>query len=200
MTKEFEILKRRREILEEKRNRLKEEIAAIEAKRAALQAEEEELASVEKALANWASEHQPPADFMLKPSEPSIPKKGTPRPKGIPTTPAMIDDVIHTAELSGKQGLTGREMVMAIGAKWWPGVGWNDVLPTAALLVKRSRLGRKGKLYVRIKQPEGSGAVASEPSVVHGAGEAGASGPVRTGSPAGSIPPGSKYPTPVQTG
>ena len=80
-----------------------------------------------------------------------IPKVGFPRPPGIPTTREMIDEVLAAAEADGKPGLNGRDLTLAIGVKWWPGLGWNSVIPDASRLVKGGKLVRIGKIYARTK-------------------------------------------------
>jgi hypothetical protein len=63
----------------------------------------------------------------------------------------MIDLVLADAEARGKVGLVGMNLVAAIEKRWWPGVGSNSILPTAIALVAKNRLGRKNKLFVRLK-------------------------------------------------
>jgi hypothetical protein len=78
-----------------------------------------------------------------------IPKKGPPRPRNIPTTRAMINTLLTEAAEAGKPGLTGKELVLGIAGRWWPGAGWNDVLPDAARLVRSDKLLRSGGVYKR---------------------------------------------------
>jgi hypothetical protein len=155
-TSEFELLNKRRKAIELERARLRESFAKIEAERKRLLAEEEELTRVEQALLRWASRSEPVLGAALPESESPIPRKGPPRPKGIPTTREMIDQVLMSAERRGEEGLSGRDLVRAISERWWAGCGWNDVLPTALLLVKKKQLGRnpKNKLFVRLRKPD----------------------------------------------
>ncbi len=158
-TAEFELLNKRRAAIAQERARLREEIAKIEQHRRKLIAEEEELTRVEQALTRWASDtveeevpvREPPPSTD---PNPSIPRSGPPRPKGIPTTREMINTVLRDAEQRGQEGLLGRDLVLAISKRWWPGCGWNDVLPTALLLVKKQQLGRnkRNKLFVRLRE------------------------------------------------
>lgn len=84
---------------------------------------------------------------------PAIPKDGAPRPEGIPTLAEMIDEVLADFEKMGRVGLSGRDLVTQIGLRYWPGVGWNSVLPTALRLVKKGRFARDGQLYKRVPTP-----------------------------------------------
>lgn len=95
----------------------------------------------------------PEVEGVLAPGN-SIPKYGTSRPANIPTTAEMIDLVLADAEAQGKAGLVGIALVAAIGKRWWPGVGSNSILPTAAALVDKGRLARKDRLFVRVKKPK----------------------------------------------
>lgn len=84
----------------------------------------------------------------------SIPKEGTKRPDGIPTVADMIDAVLADAERIGKDGLRGRDLIIGISDRWWPGVGWNSILPSAIRLVHKGRLGKRNGLYCRIDTKE----------------------------------------------
>jgi hypothetical protein len=96
---------------------------------------------------------QTPAKSAKSPLNGNNPRYGAPRPANIPTTAEMIDAALADAEArpGAKAGLRGVELVAAIAARWWPGVGSNSILPTAFALVSKGRLGRKGKLFVRVK-------------------------------------------------
>lgn len=83
----------------------------------------------------------------------SIPKNGAKRPSGIPTTRQMISTLLTEAETAGKEGLTGREIVEQIHARWWKGVGWNQALPDALRMVKNNELIRKGPLFAKLPDP-----------------------------------------------
>jgi hypothetical protein len=133
-----------------------------------LKAEDRDLAAAEKLLDHLAlvNDDDLLGDFsdLVEESEsssskeeksknpPAVQRFGTPRPEGIPPTSQMIDTVLLGAERVGKAGLRGFELVAAIQRNWWPGVGSNSILPTAFALVKAKRLGRKGKLFVRVKR------------------------------------------------
>jgi hypothetical protein len=97
-------------------------------------------------------------DRVLKTS--GIPAKGTPRPNGLPTVPEMATALLQEAEQRGISGLTGRQIMDGIAARWWPGVGWSSVLPT---ILRGIREGRgpfeKDGDKIRLKKSEGSNAL-----------------------------------------
>ena len=67
-------------------------------------------------------------------------KLGPPRPEGIPTTFKMVETVLDEAV----GGLTGRQIVEAIGEKYWPGVRGQQILPIIYGFYKKGRLKKTG--------------------------------------------------------
>jgi hypothetical protein len=180
-------IKRRRAAIANRLARLGRLELLIAAEKPKLIAEDKELASVEATLSRLANvsdddllrnidvaadiapsrENEDEAEFeadsaaATDAAAASIPRLSTPRPSGIPTTPQMLDILLAEAERAGKQGLVGRDLVVGIRQRWWPGVGWNSILPTAFALVAKGRLDRKGKLFVRLRQ-QAQGAAQAE--------------------------------------
>ena len=108
----------------------------------ALQREADELAVARKVIARFA---------------PSIPTEegalGPSRPDGIPSTFEMTESVLEDAERAGKDGLTSKELIEAMGAKFWPGLRSAQVLPTIYGFVKSNRLRKTpGGKFKRLKE------------------------------------------------
>jgi len=121
-----------------------QERAAYRAKLGMLDAEEAELKVAQRVNQRFGSgDHAHSGNGTNAP----IPKKGPPRPRNIPTTRVMINTLLAEAQMAGKPGLTGRELVRGISDRWWPGAGWNDVLPDAARLVRDKKLLRNAGAY-----------------------------------------------------
>lgn len=57
-------------------------------------------------------------------------KLGPARPEGLPSLFKMTESVIRDAVADGKPGLTGAEIVAAIGKRYWPGVKGQQILPS----------------------------------------------------------------------
>ena len=160
----LELIMKRRTAITVERARLKQERQRIDADEAKLAAEESELAVAQRVFSRL-SEAKPDAvddtpdladrirATLDMGEDISIPKNGSDRPRGIPTVPEMLDIILADAERAGKEGLVGRDLVVQIDKRWWRGVGWNDILPTAARLAKKNRLGRNGSLYTRAVAP-----------------------------------------------
>jgi hypothetical protein len=153
----IQLIKDRRAAIEQERAALKRQLARLDEEQAKLKAEETELAIAERVLGRLTDA---PADAAPAKRVPlasgGIPKNGSPRPDGIPTVAEMIDAILaDAATAGGRAGLTGRELVVEIAARWWPGVGWNNILPTALRLVEKKRLGRKGDRYLRAPRANG---------------------------------------------
>ena len=66
----------------------------------------------------------------------SLAKLGPPRPEGLPTLFEMVETVLDEAV----DGLTGRQIVEAIGEKHWPGVRGRQILPSIYGFSKQGRL------------------------------------------------------------
>jgi hypothetical protein len=162
-------IKRRRAAITERMKRLDRLEQFIYQEKRKLSQEFNELAAVEKVLARLAQSNDSDllnniSELIEEPSaeeqqqseseapDASIPRVGTTRPTGIPTTAQMFDTLLAEAERAGKEGLRGRDLVAGIRQRWWPGAGWNSILPTAFLLVQKGRLGRKDKLFVRVRR------------------------------------------------
>jgi hypothetical protein len=161
MANEFDIIGRRRSVISEQRKRAVADMERAEGVILACDAEREELDRAEALLKRIAAKDEAPAEptapSQFSASEPprapsrAIPKKGGSRPEGTPTTPDMIDTLLAEAEAEGKRGLRGRDLVRGIASRWWPDVGWDNVLPEAQRLCKRGVLARESDLYVRAK-------------------------------------------------
>jgi hypothetical protein len=67
-------------------------------------------------------------------------KSGASRPEGVPSLFEMTETVIHDAIEAGKPGLKSREIVAAIGNRYWPGVTPSQVLPPIYAFAKKGRL------------------------------------------------------------
>ena len=162
-----ERIKRRRQAIAQRLMRIAQLERMLPSEKAKLKAEDEELAAAERVFSRLANANDD--DLFAAFADPavavatettiededdgsSIPRQGTPRPPNIPTTPEMFNILLADAERAGKIGLQGRDLVVGIGQRWWPGVGWNSVLPTAFALVTKERLERKGKLFARVKK------------------------------------------------
>ena len=61
---------------------------------------------------------------------------GPSRPEGIPTLFKMVNEVLSESA----DGLTGRQIVEAIGKRYWPGVKGQQILPSVYGFAKRGRL------------------------------------------------------------
>jgi len=168
-------IKQRRLAIAKRNARLDRLLAFIGPERARLDQEDRKLAAVEETLVRLAGVNDD--DLLLDfPSitegvavtpqdeeesateadaeDTSIPRVGTARPANIPTTPQMFDLLLAEAENAGKPGLRGRDLVVGIRSKWWSGAGWNSILPTAFALAAKGRLGRQGKLFVRVRRAQ----------------------------------------------
>jgi len=95
-----------------------------------LRAEAEELETAVKVFKRFAG----PED------KPEGPKLGPPRPEDIPSLFEMTESVIRDAMGGGKPGLTGKEIVAAIGRRYWPGVNGPQILPSIYKFAKEDRL------------------------------------------------------------
>jgi hypothetical protein len=161
------LIQERRKALQMRREELTSALAQI-------QAEESELAVAERVLSRLGSVRPQTrvgnVDVQIRTVQDSIPKKGTKRPPNVPTTRTMLETVLIEAEKAGKVGLPPKEMVLEIQRRWWPGIGWNSVMPDAARLVNNGVLARSNGLYVRGRQSKGPNAEASGPDVPPGNG------------------------------
>ncbi len=157
------LIAKRRAAIEQERLRLQQALKSLDAEQAKLAAEEHELEIAERVLGRLGDTPAEQTAAMNRiideveevaaaAAKDRIPRIGKPRPEGIPTVRAMIDQLLMEAEREGKDGLKGRALVVGIGNRWWPGVGWNSVLPTAIRLVKSKHLGRSGDLYIRVDE------------------------------------------------
>jgi hypothetical protein len=95
----------------------------------ALQREADELAVARKVIARFSP--SPPGEEVTL---------GPARPEGLPSTFEMTETVLAEAEKAGRDGLTSKELIEAIGAKYWPGLKSAQVLPTIYGFVKNKRL------------------------------------------------------------
>ena len=122
--------------IEERRQKIAKELVL-------LQEEDSELEVALRVLQRFSPE--------ARQSE-SKPKLGPSRPEGAPTTFEMTTMVLASAEKEGRDGLTGSEIVKAIGGRYWPGVTGPQVLPSIYGFAKVGRLHKtaSGK-FKRIK-------------------------------------------------
>ena len=116
-----------------------------------LDAEDAELDQAERVLVRL---QEAPARVVSAQPRKGTPRKGTKRPKNIPTTREMVTTVLAEAEQSGKRGLTGKEIMLAVDDRWWPGVGWTSILPDAHRLIGKGILHKEGDLFVRSQEDE----------------------------------------------
>lgn len=109
-----------------------EEVPAVGSE---LQETSEPAAAMEVAAEPPPSPSEPAADQQTA-SKPSA-ADHSPRPAGIPTTFAMIREV-----LTAKPGMTAKETVEAIAAKWWPGLQFKYLGPDISTNITKGRLNR----------------------------------------------------------
>lgn len=82
-------------------------------------------------------------------------KLGPKRPDGAPSTFAMTEGVLADAEVAGKDGLTGKELVDAIREKYWPGLQSPQLLPIIYGFVRSGRMRKTpGGKFKRLKKAE----------------------------------------------
>jgi hypothetical protein len=67
-------------------------------------------------------------------------KLGPPRPENTPPLFEMTESVLRSAIDAGKTGLKGKEIVVAIGKAYWPGVRAGQILPPIYGFAKKGRL------------------------------------------------------------
>lgn len=77
------------------------------------------------------------------PSVPEGNKLGPTRPADAPALIDMVNSVLKDALAAGKPGLGGKDLVSAIGDKFWPGVQPAQVMPSIYTFVGKKRL-KKG--------------------------------------------------------
>jgi hypothetical protein len=119
---------------------------------AALQKEAEELAVARRVLVRFGlnGAGKPP-----NPVNDDGGKLGPKRPDGAPSTFAMAEGVLADAEVAGKDGLTGKEMVDAIREKYWPGLQSAQVQPIIYGFVRNGRMRKTpGGKFKRLKKAE----------------------------------------------
>lgn len=112
----------------------------------ALQKEANDLAVARRVFERFSGKSQDKEDALAA---------GLPRPKGAPTTFEMVDFSLANAEKEGIDGLSSKELVSAIGAKYWPGVVPHQIMPTVYGFVKDNRLRKTpGGKFKRLKKAE----------------------------------------------
>jgi hypothetical protein len=161
MSKGIELVRDRRVAIRGEREALAQALRALDEEEANLKITEETLMRLERSV---GTERKGQETTRRTPSRKRVSKTGSPRPPGLPTTREMIDAVLETAERAGRRGLSGKGIVELIDSQFWPGVGFNNIIPEAARLAKRGHLTRDGTLYVRVKK-KGPEAQSSEPSL-----------------------------------
>jgi hypothetical protein len=120
----------------DRRSQIADEIAR-------LQAEDNELQIALKILGKYTglgSGAGPPSESKLGPK----------RPPEIPNLFVMTTTVIKEAIEGGKQGLKGRDIVTAIGAKYWPGVKAEQILPQIYVFKKKGRLRKDASGFFKL--------------------------------------------------
>jgi hypothetical protein len=158
MKSQFDEIAKRRAAVRERRLHLREKMSEIQGEDMALAREDGELETALRVLmrlfpsssGSTSSEKRQ----TIHDEEVAIPKRGSPRPMGIPTTRKMIHLLLAEAKGAGLVGLSGRQLVLAINDRWWPGVGSNDIIPDAYRLVRSGDLTRQGPLFVRSVGPD----------------------------------------------
>jgi hypothetical protein len=113
-------------------NRQREIAAEMEA----LRAEAEELETTLRVLRRYGVVAVAKMNGEQSPET----KLGPARPEGTPSLFEMAAMVIREANEEGKEGLTGRQLVGAIGKRFWPGVQDKQVLPPIYQFAKKGRL------------------------------------------------------------
>lgn len=87
----------------------------------------------------------------------TISSAGSPRPTGIPTNFEMVDMVLSSAEKEGQDGLTSKELLDAIRARYWPGMKSGQIMPIIYGFVKKERLRKTaGGKFKRVKNSQQS--------------------------------------------
>lgn len=157
----IDLITQRRKAIAALRAKISVGRAQLDKDEAALAQEEQELAIAERVMGRLSAATP---EAMMAPSAPKqppramkgegVPKYGTARPDRLPKMWQMIDAVLAAAEANGQKGLRGRDLVLGIGALYWPGVGANSIVPEVARMVHRGQLGKSGDLYVRITATE----------------------------------------------
>ncbi len=99
-----------------------------------------------------------------------VPKLGPPRPTNTPTLFVMTTTVINDAVKAGKQGLTAKEIVEAIGRRFWPGVKTDQIQPSVYRFLNRGRLRKTDGLFQVISLKEKGPEQGSEPSLLRSLG------------------------------
>ena len=138
---------------------LERQIEQREAELRALVAKREDLLVAERVLSEFARDDTRETNSEEAEAQKNTRHKGTPRPDDVPTTVDMIKTLLRKAQESGKKGLGGTELVHAIDRRWWSGVGYNSVVPTAARLARDGHLEKRGTLYAVPDIPEPSNSV-----------------------------------------
>jgi hypothetical protein len=84
------------------------------------------------------------------------PKLGPARPEGLPSLFKMAESVIRDAVTAGKPGLTGAEIVAAIGKRYWPGLKGQQILPSIYGFAKNHRLTKTDSGIFKLPKERGS--------------------------------------------
>ncbi len=118
--------------------------AEIKAQMDVLQAEHDENETALRVIARFSD-----ANGAGK----NVSTTGTPRPDGLPTIFEMVVAVLDDAAETSGHGLTGREIVDAIGVRFWPGIASTQILPSVYRFAKTKRLRKtKGGKFSTIDQ------------------------------------------------
>lgn len=132
------------------------DIKAIEARQReivetidALQSEAEELAIALKVAERFSTAPTPPASGGKTAS-----KLGPPRPEGVPSLFVMTETVLTEGMEIGLPGYTGADIVREIGAKYWPGVRGEQILPSIYQFAKKGRIEKTADGIFRPKKKE----------------------------------------------
>ena len=80
-------------------------------------------------------------------SEREFKRDGSPRPDGVPATPDMVMAILKLAYILGKPGLAPIAVVNEIDRLFWPGVGYNSIVPVMSRMVREGRIKRNDGIY-----------------------------------------------------
>lgn len=109
-------------------------------------------------------------------------KLGPPRPDGIPTLFDMAYEVIRDAELKGKKGLSVKDIVEAIGKRYWPGVRGQQISAPLYGMAKKGRFNKTSNgLFQTVRKDKAPADLLAGASSNHG-GEALSSNPNNAGN------------------
>lgn len=143
MNDESNIFENRLRELDADDKRLSEKEAAIRKQRENNARERAEIVAAANVLARLTGAERPA--FVEDYAEPTTEASGA-KPKGIPTMPEMIFEVLSGGGLPGV-ALEPKSIADQIAERWWPDVPVNNVASSAWRLWKAGRLNKTGSRY-----------------------------------------------------